>query len=404
MTRRSELVLVDFAKMCFISLDGNYRKCVVRNIVKYIDPNDKVSFSVAWMLCTIESGRDLNKERDRIQFIFSDTVNYKPLHSKEKTASENSKISSQGPLTQSQKKTLQQLIVNRRNNLDSDGCIVIPHVGSGGKGLRFMEVPTTQVPSDKASTKTQNKRSKLVEKLYKVIAAIKGSGKEEIEKTVHSQRVNDIRRNIDEYTVAAKEAGIKVMCVFKRETVLGLKSVMTLTMWRMLKRVFKAEIGQDLFGSETRLRDELQTMEYTYECGTVTSLTGDIIEFVRVKDVKEVVQHTVSELYKCKQLMNLDNVPPETLWLHISGDKGGKSTKLILQVINSKERHSIKFAKLLGFFEGKDSQDNIQKVFGGLLKDLQETANNIGVMNLKRPPTCNQQAASSTKCQEQYSE
>ena len=44
---------------------------------------------------------------------------------------------------------------------------------------------TTQVPNSKTSTKIQNKRSELVEKLYKVISAIKAYDKEEVEKTVH---------------------------------------------------------------------------------------------------------------------------------------------------------------------------------------------------------------------------
>ena len=34
------------------------------------------------------------------------------------------------------------------------------------------------------------------------------------------------------------------MCVFKRETVLSLKSVMTMTLWHKLKCMFKVKLGK----------------------------------------------------------------------------------------------------------------------------------------------------------------
>lgn len=63
---------------------------------------------------------------------------------------------------------------------------------------------------------------------------------------------------MNEYVVASEEAGLKVVTKFKRETVLALKSQMTITMWWMIKRTFKTEIGRDMFGSEDTLRKELK--------------------------------------------------------------------------------------------------------------------------------------------------
>ena len=133
---------------------------------------------------------------------------------------------------------------------------------------------------------------------------------------------------------------------------------MTLTMWRMIKRTFKTEIGRNVFGSEDTLRKELHEMEYTYECGNVTTPAGNIIDFVRVSDVREVIKGMVNDLQAAEKLITLSNLDADTLWLHVSGDKGGKTTKLILQVISANDRHSIQQAKLLGLFEGKDSRNN----------------------------------------------
>ena len=91
-------------------------------------------------------------------------------------------------------------------------------------------------------------------------------------------------------------------------------------------------------------------------------------------------------MYKSNNLCYLNNLPSDTLWLHVSGDKGGKSTKLMLQIINSHDRHSIKKAKLLGLFEGgTDNRYNIDQAFGSLLYELQTVAANIADLNLYRP-------------------
>ena len=98
-------------------------------------------------------------------------------------------------------------------------------------------------------------------------------------------------------------------------------------------------------------------MEFEYECGTFTSASGDKLQFVCVVSVEDVVKKTVNDLRNAGLIQQLENTTDETLWLHISANKGGKSTKLILQVINVSEdgRHSIKQCMLIGFFEGKDN-------------------------------------------------
>ena len=131
---------------------------------------------------------------------------------------------------------------------------------------------------------------------------------------------------------------------------------------------------------------EQRKMEFEYECGTVTTPTGVVTHFVRVKDITQVIKQLVTELNKAGQLVYLDNLKHDNLWLHASADKGGKTTKLILQVINQKNRHSIDNAKLIGYFEGKDNRENLELVFGPLLRSIQQCANNIADLQLTRPP------------------
>ena len=83
----------------------------------------------------------------------------------------------------------------------------------------------------------------------------------------------------------------------------------------MLKLVFTAEAGWDVFGSVGALQDELRQVELDYECGTVTSSDGERENFVRVSDIKQVVCQLVNDLRNAGQLVYLDNVDKECLWL-----------------------------------------------------------------------------------------
>ena len=72
------------------------------------------------------------------------------------------------------------------------------------------------------------------------------------------------------------------------------------------------------------------------------------------------------------------------LWVLLTGDKGGKSTKLLLQFLNCKEQHSIHTACLLAIYEGdKDNYQCIQKVFGPVIEETMKVLSNITELDLK---------------------
>ena len=91
-----------------------------------------------------------------------------------------------------------------------------------------LKMPKTSISSACVSKSTQNRSSKIVETVYKIVATNTEKDKSPPCDNERALMVNTIKRNIDEYVVASEEAGLKVVTKFKRETVLALKSQMTL--------------------------------------------------------------------------------------------------------------------------------------------------------------------------------
>ena len=254
-----------FGKSSPISFLGrNLPPSVIAKILLYLPEHDFIQITIHFLLpgvCT--SMTYLNSQIQR-----------------EKNSMNNLKnFPANGPLTQPQKILLGQLIRNRECETDKDGCIIIPHTGSGGKAKRFLRVPKIQTSSGDAVKRTKDRRSQLIEKVEKIVATPSLKDGKEVSdesKHVHDQRVNNIKRDKVGYSAAAEEAGLKIVSRFSKDTVLSLRSIMTLRMWRVLKRVFKDEVGWDVFGSVDQLQQETRKMEFEYECGTVTSNTGTL--------------------------------------------------------------------------------------------------------------------------------
>ena len=151
----------------------------------------------------------------------------------------------------------------------------------------------------------------------------------------------------------------------------------------MLKRSFTDILGYDIFGPERSLRKYVQDLEFQHECGTVKTEGGTTVSFVRVTDVADVVRRVVTELSVSLELKDHQNLDPSVLSLLVTGDKGSASTKLLLQVMNSKVQHSIKNAKLLAIFEGsKDNRESIEAVFGPVITQLEELEANFKEMDV----------------------
>ena len=124
-------------------------------------------------------------------------------------------------------------------------------------------------------------------------------------------------------------------------------------MLRMLKRLFEDELGVDISGPLDKICQKLDAYKFTYEYETVAIRSKNEtkeVQFLRVTNVAEVVKSIYTQPNEqglLVQLLNADATA--TCWM-ASGDKGGKSTKLILQCLNAAGAHSVSYACLLAYF------------------------------------------------------
>ena len=258
-----------------------------------------------------------------------------------------------------------------------------------GPGLNMLVAPRTRVSTAECSRQTRNNRSEAVEEFQRHLACEPTASEERLAESLTVQRATMLKRGRNEYSAALEAAGFKTYAKFSRETVLDLRSRMPMTAWQYVKRALKDELGINLMGTERELKEEISAIEFEYECISFQDTTndkGNTIHTIRATNVRDVINRTVKGLQDSGQLETLTNCPRETLWIHISGDKGGKSTKLMMQIINSSNRHSIKSAKLLGMFEGgKDNRNNIEMAFTPIFEQLKELAEDFN-LDLACPP------------------
>ena len=60
-----------------------------------------------------------------------------------------------------------------------------------------------------------------------------------------------------------------------------------------------------------------------FESGTFTTRGGKTVNFVRVVNVKEVIEQMVEELIESNSLKSPENINENTLYISLLGDKGG---------------------------------------------------------------------------------
>ena len=221
-----------------------------------------------------------------------------------------------------------------------------------GKPTRLMHIPIAAAGSSTASHICIRKRSQVVEK---VLSDISGPTKNHsLPSDKVTQNASLINRNREMFVESAKEAGIKLVSKFDIKDVAALKAELPWEQIRMLKRAFDETFGFDVFGSEKMLREYVGKLEIPFESGTFTTQGGKTVNFVRVVNVKEVIEQMVEELIESNSLKSPENINENTLYITLLGDKGGTSTKLLLQVLNINDSlmHSNRAAKMIAIYEG----------------------------------------------------
>ena len=243
------------------------------------------------------------------------------------------------------------------------------------------------MPSNTASNRTVRNRAKKHED-FETMTSTTSSTSDDFAESLARQRSVQMLRDKSGYSAALKKAKFKVHAQFSRKTVLSMRSLMPMALFKKIKRMMTEELGQSVLGTEQMLYDDIKALEYEYEGATFVGdgKNSPKVSVVRLSDVKQVIKDAVSELVKNNLMEQLTNCADNKLWLHVSGDKGGKSTKLVMQVLNCKKRQSVQSAIVLGMFEGdKDSRFNVGTAFGPLFLALEATASELKDLHISCP-------------------
>ena len=127
----------------------------------------------------------------------------------------------------------------------------------------------------------------------------------------------------------------------------------------------------------------MKSLEFEYECGEFETSTDKKVSLIRVSNFTDVLVQSVKELKESCQLIHQSNIPDNVLWTLFTGDKGGKSTKLLFQILNCKEQHSVMSAHLLAIFEGdKDNFECLEKVFKPIIDEAIKVLSGISKLNI----------------------
>ncbi|XP_072016386.1 uncharacterized protein [Amphiura filiformis] len=91
--------------------------------------------------------------------------------------------------------------------------------------------------------------------------------------------------------------------------------------------------------------------------------TGSSVAFARVKSLEDYITSHILKQLSMKNLWQDDKFNDE-YWIKIGGDKGGCSTKLTMQLVNQREPNSRDSTNIIAMFNGTDTTENMQKVYG----------------------------------------
>lgn len=151
---------------------------------------------------------------------------------------------------------------------------------------------------------------------------------------------------------------------FKKAT--GLSS----SMMRTMNSFFQSK-HLNILAPEYKVREELATFRHASECGGC-QIGTEPYSFVRVSDVGNVIETEVAALDQNDRFYPHSNIPSNTLWLQIAGDKGGKTTKLTAQIINTQDIQSCKNIITLAVYEGPEKYEKCSGIFTPIFQELED--------------------------------
>ena len=145
---------------------------------------------------------------------------------------------------------------------------------------------------------------------------------------------------------------------------------MSSSMIRTMNSFFQSK-HMDILAPEYKIREGLATFRHASESGSC-QVGNELYSFVRVSDVGNVIETEVAAMDQQNQFYCYSNIPSNTLWVQIAGDKGGKTTKLTAQIINTNDIQSRKNVITLAVYEGPEKYKICDGIFTPIFQQLKE--------------------------------
>ena len=139
---------------------------------------------------------------------------------------------------------------------------------------------------------------------------------------------------------------------------------------RSIRTFFRNKGFPYLFPPENKIRENLSTRskQENIQAGLAEapSKSGPVsVPFATTSDLKQQLETLYSVLKENSRLVSHENFNNE-IWFKIGADKGGNSTKLVYEIVNSINPNSYRNTTVISLFEGEDSVANLWKFFGPL--------------------------------------
>ena len=274
-----------------------------------------------------------------------------------------------------------------RSKLQAAPGRIVEARGKRGRTTHLMVVPAAEKSSTIACHDTVKKRSQAIETYVAAISA-PSSASNTSSAAIAEQIACAIRRDSATFLTAANAAGLRVFAKFTMNQLAAIGQELPMSMIIVLKHLFKSIYGFDPFGPVAAIRSKMFDVSFQHECGERVEQGGKMVTFLCVTDPVDVIKRTVKELHAAGELDPLSPVSKRELRLMLSVDKGGASTKMMLQVLDTKMRHSTRRARLLAFFEGgKDSHENMREIFSPIFSCLADAIEKGHLLGFSYPPT-----------------
>ena len=146
---------------------------------------------------------------------------------------------------------------------------IYAHNRRGGP-IKLKKVEHVRVNSNEASKRTIRKRAKAMEDMEKTISVRSQTqtSNDVITNAVLTQRAAQIKRDRTGYLEACKKANFKTHAKFTRKTVMEMRSLMPMTLFKKVKRLMCRELKTNVLGSESQLYTEMNELNFEYEGST----------------------------------------------------------------------------------------------------------------------------------------